>query len=36
MIGGLRGIIEETEEYGLNRELILDRLKRLEKKGWAL
>ena len=29
MIGGLREIIEETEEYGLNRELILDRLKSL-------
>ena len=26
---GLRGIIRETEEYGLNRELILDRLREL-------
>ena len=36
MIGGLREIIKEAEEYGLNRELILDRLKRLKKKGWGL
>ena len=29
--GTLRGIIKEVEEYGLNRELILDRLRELDK-----